>query len=442
LLFLPLHGQASKTFSKMSGKDDATTTNNSNTIVTMAEVLAAEEDGSVSDIGLLMGGDPSRCTYPDGPLSQPLFTCLACNERDGGKPRGLCFGCSVECHSDHAEAIVELYWKRDYQCECGAGDGCGPCSFGEGRRERREANRVTQNFSSRFCICEQPYDPAGSDPMYQCVGPCEDWYHHSCVDKFSRIPPSIIPDHGKEEFMCLECYMAAPPLWRYEDLLVSGGSEAARQRRQQLQPPAAATAPIGGSEHTVLLSPPLAGRKRDAEGNIKEANTEEPAQGSSCTAPPARADPGFARADLPCASNRPEATFWQPGWRSKLCQCPGCVEALQAKGLGYFLDPKAFLHLALEDDDDDDDEDGDGNGNADGDEDGDQTRGRRGSACLYDEAERAFESHLTVTQQRDLSHGFNELKDQLRDYLAVFAREGRVVSDKDIKDFFANMKRK
>ena len=57
-------------------------------------------------------GNESRCTYHDGSISQPVFSCLTCLD-SFGRAVGVCFGCSMACHLDHV--IVELFDKRNFR---------------------------------------------------------------------------------------------------------------------------------------------------------------------------------------------------------------------------------------------------------------------------------------------------------------------------------------
>jgi len=86
----------------------------------------------------------SHCTYPDGPLRQPLYACRTCLG-----DAAVCAACSVSCHGEHD--LVELFVRREFTCDCGTERmGAGSCCslrVGEGRddgedMERNEGNKV------------------------------------------------------------------------------------------------------------------------------------------------------------------------------------------------------------------------------------------------------------------------------------------------------------
>lgn len=80
--------------------------------------------------------DPDKCTYELGPIRQEVYACLTCSERSR-KPCGVCFACSIRCHSTHR--LVELFTKREFSCDCGTERtaGNGKCKIRYGRHESR-----------------------------------------------------------------------------------------------------------------------------------------------------------------------------------------------------------------------------------------------------------------------------------------------------------------
>lgn len=160
--------------------------------------------------------DPDKCTYELGPIRQEVYACLTCSERSR-KPCGVCFACSIRCHSTHR--LVELFTKREYACDCGTERtaGNGKCKIRYGRHESRPSSRrssslldmrpslhqkdtsrsqkqildvpsmsntYNQNFRGLFCSCKKPYNPMDDSDMFQCQfgQACgEDWYHEECL---------------------------------------------------------------------------------------------------------------------------------------------------------------------------------------------------------------------------------------------------------------------
>ncbi|KAI7090554.1 zf-UBR-domain-containing protein [Hortaea werneckii] len=146
------------------------------------------------------------CTRPLGPLRQSVFACLTCTPPPASKYQqftaaGLCYSCSISCHGEHH--LVELFTKRDFECDCGTtrlSSSGTPCSLrqnpstgskgGVTNEEPRKENRYNQNYEGKFCGCGDEYDPEKEKgTMFQCLGlgtledgGCgEDWWHPECL---------------------------------------------------------------------------------------------------------------------------------------------------------------------------------------------------------------------------------------------------------------------
>lgn len=88
----------------------------------------------------------THCTYPDGPLRQPLYACRTCLG-----DAAVCAACSVSCHGEHE--LVELFVRRDFRCDCGtermgAGSCCG-LRVGEGRDDGEDMPPNQENKVSK-----------------------------------------------------------------------------------------------------------------------------------------------------------------------------------------------------------------------------------------------------------------------------------------------------
>ena len=146
------------------------------------------------------------CTKPLGPLRQSVYACLTCTPPPASPhqqftPAGVCYSCSISCHTEHN--LVELFAKRDFECDCGttkfANSGT-PCSLrtnaatgakgGVTGETARAGNKYNQNFEGKFCGCGEEYDPEKEKwTMFQCIGlghtedgGCgEDWWHPECL---------------------------------------------------------------------------------------------------------------------------------------------------------------------------------------------------------------------------------------------------------------------
>ena len=181
----------------------------------------------------LMPFEPDECTFEKGELRQPVFACLTCSKENNDTPIGVCYSCSIQCHSTHE--LVELFTKRNFTCDCGTtkmaktsngacqlrrkgNDVVGVSSFSTtttttmttGSSSRRFSstsassvhldlpaedipslsNIYNQNYMGTFCSCKKPYNPLEeTGNMIQCYFGfvCgEDWYHEECILGYDR----------------------------------------------------------------------------------------------------------------------------------------------------------------------------------------------------------------------------------------------------------------
>ncbi|KAK9241426.1 hypothetical protein V1525DRAFT_393119 [Lipomyces kononenkoae] len=134
--------------------------------------------------------DPTHCTYFDGSLRQPVYACLTCagKSKSNKAAAGVCYSCSIQCHSDHD--LIELFNKRNFTCDCGTTrlSAFGGCNLRKNFNELdipSSSNRYCHNFEGRFCSCDSKYNPeTEKGTMYQCLlgDVCnEDWYHEECI---------------------------------------------------------------------------------------------------------------------------------------------------------------------------------------------------------------------------------------------------------------------
>ncbi|KAK1080004.1 hypothetical protein LTR33_005918 [Friedmanniomyces endolithicus] len=158
------------------------------------------------------------CTKPLGPLRQSVFACLTCNPPPASRyqqftPAGICYSCSISCHGEHT--LVELFTKRDFECDCGTTrlevSGT-PCALrhnaATGRKGgvigelARDGNKYNHNYEGKFCGCGEEYDPEQEKgTMFQCLGlgtvedgGCgEDWWHPECLMGLPRSSPGKAP---------------------------------------------------------------------------------------------------------------------------------------------------------------------------------------------------------------------------------------------------------
>lgn len=165
----------------------------------------------------LMPYEPDTCTYPKV-LRQQVFACLTCLGENGGLEMGVCYLCLIQCHSTHD--IVELFSKRNFVCDCGTkkAENSRACALRYGKLLEKPTkkprmrtgsdsgsgsflfpkvdlplaedipsleNLYNHNFKGRFCSCKMIYHAElETRTMHQCFfgEACgEDWFHQDCI---------------------------------------------------------------------------------------------------------------------------------------------------------------------------------------------------------------------------------------------------------------------
>lgn len=106
----------------------------------------------------LMPYDPNTCTYTMGALRQQIYACMDCY-RKTNKLSGICYSCSIQCHSDHE--LVELFTKRQFTCDCGTTRMDHSCNLRSKVKDDipSSSNDYNQNFKGLFCTCAKIYNP-------------------------------------------------------------------------------------------------------------------------------------------------------------------------------------------------------------------------------------------------------------------------------------------
>ena len=155
------------------------------------------------------------CTYSQGYIHQPLFSCLTCRGGAGadgaGRDVALCAACAFKCHLEHE--MEEIYDKRHTRCDCptlasrsplpqptAASSDAAPTSATHIAASHDETaapfvccclnppsvpyppnseNEYNHNYVGLYCHCNGRYE-AGQEVMYQC-SLCLDWYHERCM---------------------------------------------------------------------------------------------------------------------------------------------------------------------------------------------------------------------------------------------------------------------
>ena len=132
---------------------------------TLRELLASQDE-LVREAALALPHSFSQCTYDMGYVRQAIYLCLTC-----ATPRGICYPCSVACHTDHEQ--VELFPKRHFRCDCPTGALSHPCGLHKRPEGVNTENEYGQNFEGKFCRCGRTYNAHTEvETMIQCLA-CE-----------------------------------------------------------------------------------------------------------------------------------------------------------------------------------------------------------------------------------------------------------------------------
>eukprot|EP00092_Neocalanus_flemingeri_P018148 GFUD01019640.1.p1 GENE.GFUD01019640.1~~GFUD01019640.1.p1 ORF type:complete len:393 (-),score=140.07 GFUD01019640.1:77-1255(-) len=376
----------------MSGEVDATTSGDTAATsdveegVTMLDVLQGEQ-ALEDDANAVLGNvSDTACTYPLGYLArQPVYACNTCSGAD--EQSGICLACSYHCHEGHS--LVELYTKRQFRCDCGSDKLEAACKLEPGKEENTE-NKYNQNFGGLYCVCNRPYpdpeDPDTDDCMIQCVV-CEDWYHGRHTGMGQAGPPD---DSSYEEMICTECVAKLAFLQHYTGLAVV---KVAKENVEDVEENIAVNVDTAGGD-TIDTS--------DVDDDKVESFVKSNAGTVCCLSKP-----------LSNTLTTTSSMFLPSGWRSALCKCSSCIQ-LYSDTRTTFLTQETDTVLHYE-----------------------------SQACeKRNTLEQGMEalSQLDRVKQVEAIHSYNNMKENLMEYLAKFADSKKVVREDDIKTFFEEMK--
>uniref|UniRef100_A0A1B6LGN1 UBR-type domain-containing protein n=1 Tax=Graphocephala atropunctata TaxID=36148 RepID=A0A1B6LGN1_9HEMI len=443
---------------------------NEESIVTMVDVLKAEEIMEENADAVLGPGDDKNCTYNEGYLKrQALYSCLTCHPADKSESAGICLACSYHCHGDHD--LVELYTKRNFRCDCGNSLFMGKkCTLDPVKSETNESNSYNQNFRGVYCSCQRPYpDPEDpeEDEMIQCIV-CEDWFHIRHLDS------SVPKEDEYSEMICGPCTDKLPFLQYYLGHAVSKiiKTEDKNERSVNIsvvEEDGPATSPqkqvpnkisptkespakkinetngpvvqengtctevehlketIESSEETLMKKEKQV--LEDAKDNVPETfSSEEKPELSNVTEEVDRGVLTPKETDvnkeseclvkkLKMLPRETGATFWPEGFRKLLCTCNLCLETYKSHNVSFLTDEEDTVRSY---------------------EDKGKLRKREAGPTQYERGMEALSS-LDRVQQMEAILGYNEMKTHLSEYLAKFVENKKVVREEDIKEFFSGM---
>ncbi|ORY92209.1 hypothetical protein BCR43DRAFT_497965 [Syncephalastrum racemosum] len=406
----------------------------------------------------VLPGKFEKCTFEQGYIRQALYACKTCTRSDD-EPSGMCYSCSIACHSDHE--LLELFPKRNFRCDCGVPGKFGgtPCELSKGQQKAtsdNDKNTYNHNFKGLYCRCNQFYDPEKEEnEMYQCLV-CEDWFHERCIGSI----PEGIDDF--DTYICRECTAQYPFLIQKPSRWCSIGlAKAMEPVHCWLLPPQkteqAESEKHDGTEQTpetlpdMQISPPkevqqqdanaaepnqLAGQKRKTDeeniGSEKRPKNDEQARddtGRKQNVIRGELD-GVLKNTPSCnivtiVGNDKADLFLQDGWRQHLCSCDNVsgvrmsMCALIIYGQCKNLLSKHAVQYLLKEEDTYEPED-------------DKDTGK----SLMDLGMEQLNSVDRVKALEGIM-AFQAMSGHLRDFLEDFRKTDKVVTEADIKRFFA-----
>ncbi|XP_030766741.1 putative E3 ubiquitin-protein ligase UBR7 [Sitophilus oryzae] len=115
-------------------------------------------------------------------------------------------------------------------------------------------------------------------------------------------------------------------------------------------------------------------------------------------------------------SERSTARFWvDASWRKQLCTCDECLKMYEAEDVAFLLDHEDPVHLYEE-------------------------KSKAKAKAMVENEDKKFINSLDRVQLIEAIAGYNDLKENLGQYLKKFAENKKVVREEDIKEFFEGMK--
>ncbi|XP_013391546.1 putative E3 ubiquitin-protein ligase UBR7 [Lingula anatina] len=414
--------------------------NEEDTGVSMVDVLEEEEQLEADANAVLGDSDDKNCTYESGYVPrQAVYACATCTPAvpEGSQPAGICLACSYECHEGHS--LWELYTKRNFRCDCG--NSRFPdftCKLFPNKESVNPGNTYNQNFRGVYCTCSRPYpdvEDSVEDEMIQCVI-CEDWYHGR------HLGTSLPQNQDFMEMICDGCMKKCDFLWPYAvhsvevtqiekadtsvgvdvETVQAGSTDAdtigtkSEYHKTDATGSGSQTAERKESENqTVEALKPLSQEHTNVEAKIEQKNGQCSANLSESSSPSCKLQE-LQQRDIPRTASG--ATYWPNGWRAKLCLCNDCTKLYEEKQVPFLPDEGDTVHAYEE-----------------------RGRGKEPGQSQYDRGLNVLSSMGRI-QQVEVLRGYNDMKEELTDYLKKFADNGKVVREEDIREFFTELQKK
>lgn len=151
-----------------------------------------------------------ECTYAKGYATQKIYGCVTCY-RANGKFCGICYSCSINCHTSHH--LEELDPRLGFRCDCPTNASDVACSFNKGQDDQpaNVHNLYNDNFKGVYCSCKQAYDFCLQTQTMLFCQICQDWFHESCLGG----TPDLDAEPIKDNLYCYHCIKRYPRLLRH-----------------------------------------------------------------------------------------------------------------------------------------------------------------------------------------------------------------------------------
>ena len=278
--------------------------------------------------------------------------------------------------------LVELYTKRNFRCDCGLSKMKCDCKL-ELNKEANTRNRYNQNFRGLYCTCHRPYpDPEDSveDLMIQCVV-CEDWLHGRHLNMENNDLPG---DDEYAEMICHDCVNKLEFLHSYSGLTVTRVKKTSDNTEVKVD-----------DTETVNV--------KKKEENIETSDDKCKLKAGKCE----KCDDDVVM----------KGSFFLPqNWRQSLCRCSECVQMYEDLNVSFLTDDQDTVYYY-------------------------ESQSKLEKKNSFDSGMEALSS-MDRVKQVEAIHGYNNMKQNLMQYLSKFADNKKVVREEDIKEFFQSMSNK
>lgn len=318
--------------------------------------------------------------------------------------------------------------------------GATPCSLRKvSQNPPNDKNSYNHNFVGRFCDCDQVYDvDAEEGTMFQCLV-CEDWFHEKCIGE------GRVPDQDDfDAFVCQVCVGKNEWLGRYVGNKTAFMSTLETYSEIKVDVEAtneALASTVESIESNPMPSIAEPGRAASTEPPDAPSPSNVPTTGvkrslstdpETSSLPPKRVKSESEEtpvtckwASLPRTPPLPFALFLKEAFRDSLCRCLDC-ETTRLRTL-----PMISHEEETYEPDEDNSDTGLSSPFL-------SAAGFNTLDSILEAGTRALSS-LPRTQALDGIVAYQALSTKLKTFFQGFAETGRVVSEADVRGFFAEM---